>query len=403
MQYFTFIGTSPYSEVAYSFQDNPQLICQTKFIQEAVIHAFVKEIDRVYIFCTDVSRKGNGEELKKIVEEEYRKEVFFIEVNEDVQTEEIVLKMNQVLDSDFIIDVTHSFRNIPIAVTLITRYLEYSKGYHLKHLYYGNFNRETNSGKVIDLLRQYQNSQLVNELESFDRYLKVSNESLMKYEESDKINKLLHSFDEFNKMIEYCEFDKSIEKIRSITEVSRSILKDADYVLIHPYLENIIQKFELVLKNNQMKALRKIALIRILLDHHLYQLAITFTDQLIREEMVHYAFVPKQKDFNVVLLKRLPKYRKKEASVYDLSQALFDFYEIRGSIKIDNDVEKYVSNKVEPDFKLKVRQLKQDHIIDFYNKIRNCVNHGKEINQDVNVIDIINKCLDTLTTFIKEG
>ena len=65
--------------------------------------------------------------------------------------------MNKVLSEDFIIDVTHSFRNIPISVTLITRYLEYSSGYHLKHLYYGNLNSEKEEGLIIDLIQQYQN------------------------------------------------------------------------------------------------------------------------------------------------------------------------------------------------------------------------------------------------------
>lgn len=399
MQYFTFIGTSKYDEIKYLFQEEQKPNLETKYVQEAIVNGFYGEIDEIFIFCTVESREVHGIVLKKRLEEQYHKKVHFIEVSFDVQTEEIVLEMNKVLKEDFIIDITHSFRNIPIAVTLIIRYLEYSKGYHLKHLYYGNFS----NGLIIDMLKQYQNMQLVNELESFDKYLKVSSVSLSKYESSKKIDNLLLVFDEFNRMIEFCEFDKSVDKIRKITELSRGILKDSNYILIHPYLERIIMKFESV-NRNKMKSLKKIALIQILLQHRLYQIAITFTDQLIREELVHYVYFPKLLDFNKQSVDQLPRYPKRK-DTYNLSTDVLKFYEIHGKQEGINkypEVERYINKNGSAETSEKIRKLKKDKIDKFYSSIRNHINHGEEIEDIDDVKNIVKDCLDLLTNFIKE-
>ena len=44
-----------------------------------------------------------------------------------------------------------------------------------------------------------------------------------------------------------------------------------------------------------------------------------------------------------------------------------------------------------------------ESIKDFYLKIRNVVNHGGKIKQNVDVNKIILKCLDSVEKFIKEG
>lgn len=399
MQYFTFIGTGKYDKIKYSFQEGQKPDLETKYVQEAIVNGFNEEIDEIFIFCTVESREAHGIILKRRLEEQYHKKVNFIVVSFDVQTEEIVLEMNKVLKEDFIIDITHSFRNIPIAVTLITRYLEYSKGYHLKHLYYGNFS----NGLIIDMLKQYQNMQLVNELESFDKYLKVSSVSLSKYESSKKIDDLLLVFDEFNRMIEFCEFDKSVDKMRRITELSRGILKDKNYILIHPYLERIIMKFESV-NGNKRKSLKKIALIQILLQHRLYQIAITFTDQLIREELVHYVYFPKLLDFNKQSVDQLPRYPKRK-DTYNLSTDVLKFYEIHGKQEGINkypEVERYINKNGSAETSEKIRKLKKDKIDKFYSSIRNHINHGEEIEDIDDVKNIVKDCLDLLTNFIKE-
>lgn len=399
MQYFTFIGTGKYDKIKYSFQEGQKPELETKYVQEAIVNGFNEEIDEIFIFCTVESREAHGIILKRRLEEQYHKKVHFIVVSFDVQTEEIVLEMNKVLKEDFIIDITHSFRNIPIAVTLITRYLEYSKGYHLKHLYYGN----SSNRLIIDMLKQYQNMQLVNELESFDKYLKVSKVSLSKYESSKEIDDLLLVFAEFNRMIEFCEFDKSIDKIRRITELSRGILKDKNYILIHPYLERIIMKFESV-NGNKRKSLKKIALIQILLQHRLYQIAITFTDQLIREELVHYIYFPKLPDFNKQLVDQLLRYPKRK-DTYNLSTDILKFYEIHGKReRIDkySEVERYINKNGSVETSEKIRKLKNDKIDKFYSSIRNHINHGEEIEEINDVENIVNDCLNLLTNFIKE-
>ena len=117
----------------------------------------------------------------------------FITINEFVKIEEILQKMDEVLKEDFIIDVTHSFRNIPISVTMISNYLEVSTKKQLKHLFYGNYNRETNEGLIIDLINQYENSKIASSLMAFDQFLKISDTYLYNLNDN-KINILIQIF-----------------------------------------------------------------------------------------------------------------------------------------------------------------------------------------------------------------
>ncbi len=402
MQYFTFLGMgSNYKEAIYFFQDNHEHEYCSKYVQEAIIQEYRNQISDIYVFCTEKSYDNNGNSLYDLIKKECDKEIKFIFINDNVQTEEIVSKMSKVLNDDFIIDITHSFRSIPLSVMLITKYLECASGYHLKHLYYGNYNAKKEEGIIVDLINQYNHSHLINEIEAFDKYLKVSSESLFIYKEDQKIQNLLKAFEDFNKMVEYCEFNKSIDCIRKIIDFSKNIKKDDNYILIHPYLERIIDKFKEV-NTNQLNSLKKISLIKILLKHNLYQVAITFTDQLIREELVHYAYFPNTLNFKSEILKTLSP-KRRNLDIYHLSQDLLYYLNIRQSnkAKIDKDIEpireKYMN------FKKNTHILDYKSIDEFYFKIRNKINHGDEIESNVDIQKIIFNCLNSLERFIKEG
>ena len=88
-----------------------------------------------------------------------------------------------------------------------------------------------------------------------------------------------------------------------------------------------------------MMLLKKSNLLNFLLAHNSLQIAITFTDQLIREELVHYYYFPDSKSFKEELLNKIAK----ESDFYDLSTDLLFFLNIRNSSKNINSKD-YIVN-----------------------------------------------------------
>ena len=133
MLYFTFLGTGSYKVADYFFEDK-ELSIQSQFVQEPIMERFKDNIDKVFVFCTEESKNCHGKELEEKIMN-YKKEVQFIEMNYNVSVEELIGIMTRYINDDYIMDVTHCFRNIPMTVLLIINYLEFTSGYKLKHLY----------------------------------------------------------------------------------------------------------------------------------------------------------------------------------------------------------------------------------------------------------------------------
>ena len=382
MQYFTFlgVGTLPegYEEALYSFEDNKEEIHASKYVQSAIIEKFQSDISEVFVFCTEKSYSLGARNIKNEIKTKFNIDIKFITINEFVKIEEILQKMDEVLKEDFIIDVTHSFRNIPISVTMISNYLEVSTKKQLKHLFYGNYNRETNEGLIIDLINQYENSKIASSLMAFDQFLKISDTYLYNLNDN-KINNLMKGIYQFNHMLDYCEFDSCVHSISQIYNFCQSILKEKDkYILLTPYLKSIQKKLSnIYIEKND--AIKKIKFIKLLLAHNSLQIAITFKEELLNK-------IAKESDF------------------YDLSTDLLFFLNIRNSSKNINSKDYIVNirnknNNLSKDVSL----LDKENINIFYIKIRNVVNHGGKIDQNIDVNKIILKCLDSVEKFIKEG
>lgn len=135
-------------------------------------------------------------------------------------------------------------------------------------------------------------------------------------------------------------------------------------------------------------------LVKLLINHHQTQMAITFTDQLIREEFVHFAYFSEQRDFKSGLLERGLK-------VYDLSQDLFVYWKIRpikDKYRVNDQVLEYRKSHLQPTENYK--KLNAKLINGFYYNIRNKVNHGVSIDLKVDVTKTIEACLDNLREFV---
>ncbi len=403
MQYFTFLGVgtlpSGYEEALYIFEDNKDEIYASKYVQSAIIEKYCSDINEVYVFCTEKSYKLGGININNEIKTKFNLDIKFIKINEFVKIEEILQKMSAVLNDDFIIDVTHSFRNIPISVTMVSNYLEVSTNNKLKHLFYGNYNRDTNEGTIIDLINQYQDSKIASALMTFDQFLKISNTYLTDSKDK-KINNLIKGINQFNHMLDYCEFDNCVYSISQIYNFCQSILKEKDkYILLVPYLRSIQLKLNNIYTEKN-DAIKKIKFIKLLLDHNSLQVAITFTDQLIREELVHYSYFPEAVSFKENLLNKFCR----ESDFYDLSTDLLFYLDIRNRSQNFHPKDYIVKIRKENiNLSKNISFLDKENINTFYLKIRNVINHGGKIDQKINVNQTILNCINSVEKFIKEG
>lgn len=161
--------------------------------------------------------------------------------------------------------------------------------------------------------------------------------------------------------------------------------------MIVPMVENIESKVASCYKaTDDIK--KKAELIRILICHKRVQVAITFTDEFFREELIRNTLEPQNKKFNTLDYFNKNQLRKlRENSVYEYSQYLLSgsVYKLR--------IRSYINSKYLRAFeRIRVNQDNKEHIQKiisenkrevialFYNEIRNHMNHGMSIGYDKN-------------------
>lgn len=146
MKLISFLGTGDYKNTIYHLKNHN---CETRFIQEALVH-FLPEISDVIVFTTPEAKEKNGKQLMAICK--CRLEL----IPEEENIIELFTKLNDLLthEDELVIDITHSYRSIPIAVLPIAHYLNIVKGIKIKGIYYGKIDHKADepcSGSIVDL------------------------------------------------------------------------------------------------------------------------------------------------------------------------------------------------------------------------------------------------------------
>lgn len=396
MKYFTFIGTGTinlslnsimkkggYESVSYRFADNGMVV-KSKFIQEAIVERFKGELDKVYVFATSEAYSKHGEELKKHLN---GVELTFIDIDKNIGFEEfsslLLSKIN--INDDIIIDITHSFRHIPMKLLFALDYIETAKDTNILHLYYGRLDGKC--GLIEDIVKDYHMRKISDLLSQFDRTLIINTEDIKKYVNDDDktISDLMLALADFNKVTELCRFDDCFTTIDRILKTCKLINSNPEnYQMIVPFVKKIRVIFQSISNNNEVY--NKIAFIKILLEHSRYQVAITFTDQLLREELIRYTFYPAKFDCDVYILSQtiLAKSGLKYGKNNDCAKTF----------------EKY-PNRLESLTNIsKSRGKTTNH---FYNDLRNRINHGDKINKSEKEIkDICNDVLKLIQSLERE-
>lgn len=391
MQYFTFLGMGPiggYKIVEYHL-NNKSL--SSSFVQELIFLEHLKEIDEVVIFSTDKAYEKNGEALEKILFKANSDIVLnLITIDQDVSFEEITDKLSKNIKSDFIMDVTHSFRDIPMTVLLSLNYLENSSNCRLKHLYYGK-GFENSPYEIIDFIDSYRLSALGAELQQFQKTLKIDLDFMIEnYTSDSSLTKFFESIKEFNQMIEFCDFDNSLLAVREITSSAKKIKsKNTKYKLLLPFVDSIINMLEPVAKEKDVST-KKINLINLLLEHRLIQIAITFTDQFLREEIIHYTIDKSNPTFQIEEIQSNRCIRQIGGQngslsdyIYKLSQYLiidvYNLREVRNYQRTQHaDFDDRYFDTIDNNNQI-IASLDKSSIDTFYLEIRNMINHGSEI------------------------
>jgi CRISPR-associated DxTHG motif protein len=146
MKLLTFLGTNNYFSTTYIWEEQEK---NTEYVAAALAEFF--SVDTLQVFLTTEARAKHWESFQEVIptaqnipipsgqsEDELWK-IFEAVVNSVEPGEEIIL------------DVTHSFRSIPLFVFLAGTYLQKSRNVTISGVYYGAYERDRDRSPIFDL------------------------------------------------------------------------------------------------------------------------------------------------------------------------------------------------------------------------------------------------------------
>ena len=151
---FAFLGvgnkqTGGYNETEYYFTDKPQKAYKTPYIQEALAE-LLKEPDlQITVFVTEEARNANWEpEVKiglKAKLEKFNINCRAVDIPDGKTNNDIWDIFTKVYDEiepqdEIYVDVTHSFRSIPIIFMSVLNYAKVTKRCDIKRIFYNIIN-----------------------------------------------------------------------------------------------------------------------------------------------------------------------------------------------------------------------------------------------------------------------
>ncbi|TFZ39378.1 TIGR02221 family CRISPR-associated protein [Soehngenia longivitae] len=215
----TFLGTGKYELMTYKLENEQgeKFEFTSKYVQSAL--AKMLNDVKFYVVLTEEAKKihwigseGNG--LKKEFDENCTsyEEVPIMDGKSEIEIWEIFNTVYDLIEEkdEIYVDITHSFRSIPLIIMSVLNYAKYTKNINIKKIYYGAFEAKTvdNHEPIFDL-------SLFNKLTDWsiaaDKFLKTGysedlsslihqavSQLASKNKEAQKVDKLQKKLNEFS-------------------------------------------------------------------------------------------------------------------------------------------------------------------------------------------------------------
>lgn len=152
------IGTSDYDEVSYDFDGKT---CRTDLSPKALIELVDKEITEALIVRTPEAGEKYDDDLKNTFEEENIRGEFVdigliteeADVDAILQTIVTSIREGQFEETSIILDISHSFRTLPLVFLLSLLHLEALEEVTIERIYYSRYagQGEYEGARVLDL------------------------------------------------------------------------------------------------------------------------------------------------------------------------------------------------------------------------------------------------------------
>lgn len=146
MKLLTFLGTGNYEQTTYTWEDQE---VTTKYVAAAINEFF--DIDTVQAFLTTEARDTHWMMFSKAVKN--AEEVFIPSGRSEEELWQIFEAVVNAVEpgETIVLDVTHSFRSIPLFVFLAGTYLQKSRNVKIGGVYYGAYERDRPRSPIFDL------------------------------------------------------------------------------------------------------------------------------------------------------------------------------------------------------------------------------------------------------------
>ncbi|MCX7765053.1 MAG: TIGR02221 family CRISPR-associated protein [Bacteroidia bacterium] len=265
----TFLGTGKYEQTKYVFNPEQSGIAESR-IEEgpfaAVCMARVWQPDKIIVFSTSEAQRANGEKLGKeasgfrlewvnIPEGKNKAELLqiFQRIGEDIPAESVV-----------VVDVTHSFRSIPIIGVAALHYVSFVRKVKIEHIWYGAYSPNQSGpfpvidlrifSDIIDWLWAVRVFEETGETKPLAKVIGPYQKELYKqYQKDPKVGSVARSLERLGPLIAGVQVPALQEQAANAYEVLQEALKEGKLREIAPLLPEVIVSVEKRLKQLEVR------------------------------------------------------------------------------------------------------------------------------------------------------
>jgi len=231
------LGTSPYTEVLYRFQDGQAI--RSSYPVHALIQRSGVRFDQTIVLLTQRAREVNWELMELFLQDrrETAGEICGVNIRDGRDSEEIWQIFDVIAgvvpeNAQLYIDITHGLRHLPMLLVMAAAYLRAAKNVTIRSISYGAFDlRRTNSDGDVecDVFELLPFVELFDWASAAKMFQETGNASQLAYllrstgarlgeEAREQINSVAQQLDEVNLALEVARPEEAMQKADSVTQ-----------------------------------------------------------------------------------------------------------------------------------------------------------------------------------------